>query len=153
MNVYHERARSGHPVAFWEPLSWEFTSGIFFVAVSPAVLAFARRVWPGDRPLAPKLAIHLVAALVVSLVHVLAIGALRWGVYRLMQDHYDPLAPLGDWPYELRKDLMSYVVIVGLYVGWRYLRAVPQAADGPTPDVLEVRDGARRHFVPLAEVV
>ena len=153
MNVYHERARSDHPVAFWEPMSWELTSGLYFLAISPVVLAFARRVWLGDRPLAAKLAIHFAAALVVSLVHVLAIGIMRWGVYRLMHGHYDPLSPVDDWPYELRKDLMVYALIVGLYVGWRYLRAVPKTADGATPDVLEVRDGARRHFVPLAEVV
>jgi hypothetical protein len=153
MNVYHERARSDRPVAFWEPMSWEFTSGLYFLIASPVVQAFTRRVWPGDRPLAPKLAMHLAAAIVVSLAHVLAIGAMRWGVYRLMHGHYDLLSPLGDWPYELRKDLMTYVAIVGLYVGWRHLRAAPQVAAEASPDVLEVRDGARRHFVPLAEVV
>ncbi|MGZ6020445.1 MAG: LytTR family DNA-binding domain-containing protein [Phenylobacterium sp.] len=153
MNVFHERAEGGHPVAFWEPVSWEFTSGVYFLTLSPAILALTRRVWLGDRPRAPKLAIHFAAALLVSLGHVLAIGAMRWGLYRLMRSHYDPLGPLGDWPYELRKDLMVYAAIVGLYIGWRHLRATTQAPDGGAPDVLEVRDGARRHFVPLAEVV
>lgn len=96
MNVYHERARTDHPIAFWEPLSWELTSGVFFVAALPVVLAFSRRVWLGDRPLAPKLALHLAAAVVLSFLHVVAMGAMRWGVYRLAHAHYDLLSPLGD---------------------------------------------------------
>jgi len=153
LNVYHERGRTDHPIAFWEPLSWELTSGVCFVAILPAILAFSRRVWLGDRPLAPKLALHLVAAVATSLVHVIAMGALRWAVYRLAHAHYDPLSPLGDWPYELRKDLLGYAATVSSYLGWRYQRAVPSAPDAAGADVLEVRDGARRHFVPLAEVV
>ncbi|MEP6475042.1 MAG: LytTR family DNA-binding domain-containing protein [Gemmatimonadota bacterium] len=153
MNVYHERLRGGHPVAFWEPMSWELSSGLYFLAISPGVLAITRRVWLGDRPMAPKLAIHFAAALLVSLGHVLAIGAMRWAIYCLLGHDYDPLAPLGDWAYELRKDLMVYAVIAGLYVGWRHLRARSEPVGAGSPDVLEVRDGARRHFVPLADVV
>ncbi len=153
LNVYHERVRAGLPVAFWEPMCWEATSGVYFLAVLPAILAFARRVWLGDRPLAPRIALHLAAAVAVSFVHVVAMGALRWAVYRLVHAYYDPLSPLGDWPYELRKDLLGYAAIVGPYVGWRYLRALPAAPGAAAADVLEVRDGARRHYVPLAEVV
>jgi hypothetical protein len=153
MNVYHERARVGRPIAFWEPLSWELTSGLYLMLVLPLLLTFSRRVWLGDRPLAPRLGLHVAVAVAVSLGHVIAMGAMRWAVYRLAHAHYDPLSPLGDWPYELRKDLLGYAAIVGPYVGWRYLRAVPPAAAEGSPDVLEVRDGARRHFVPLAEVV
>jgi DNA-binding LytR/AlgR family response regulator len=89
----------------------------------------------------------------VSLVHVVAIGIMRWGVYALVGDHYDPWSPLTDWPYELRKDLVVYAAVVAIYVAWRRLRAGPPAAAGQPPDVLEVRDGARRHFVPLIDVV
>lgn len=153
MNVYHERARGGHPLLFWEPAVWEGSSGIYFLALSPAILALTRRAWLGDRPLAPRLAVHLAAAILVSLGHVLAIGVMRWASYRVLSNDYAPLEPLGDWPYELRKDVMVYATIVGLYVGWRYLRAAQRPATEALPDVLEVRDGARRHFVPLAEVV
>jgi hypothetical protein len=152
MNVYHEHAESGHRLLFWESAVWEGSSGLYFLAVCPAVLALTRRVWPLDRPRLAKLAGHLCAAVVVSLGHVIAIGAMRWSVYRVLGNHYDAFGPLGDWPYELRKDLLSYAALVGLYVGWRLLRPSPDAADG-SPEVLEVRDGARRHFVPLLDVV
>ena len=154
MNVYHEHAEAGHPLAPWEPAVWEISSGLFFLAIAPIIQAITRRAWLGDRPLLPRLAIHLAAAVVISLVHVLCIGAMRWAAYRVMHARYDPLGPLGDWPYELRKDVMVYGAIVGIYIFWRLVRARPAGVVGEgTPEVLEVRDGARRHFVPLADVV
>jgi hypothetical protein len=154
MNTYHEHARAGLPLAPWEPALWEASSGLYFLAVAPLIQALTRRAWLGDRPLLPRLAAHFAAAVAISLVHVLFIGVVRWAAYLVMHGHYDPLGPLGDWPYELRKDLMVYAAIVGVYIFWCLARAAP--ADGaaePSPDVLEVRDGARRHFVPLADVV
>ena len=152
MNAYHEHVGSGHPLHVWEPAVWEGSSGIYFVTVSWAILALTRRVWPLDPPLAPKLAIHLTAALVVSLLHVVAAGVMRWAAYRLLGAYYRPFGPLSDWPYELRKDLLVYAGISGLYVVWRLARRT-EPAGGAEADVLEVRDGARRHFVPLADVV
>ncbi|WP_394764314.1 LytTR family DNA-binding domain-containing protein [Phenylobacterium sp.] len=154
MNAYHEYERSGHPLDPWEPAVWEASSGFYFLAVAPLIQALTRRAWLGDRPLFPRLAIHGAAAVVLSLGHVLFIGALRWAVYRAMGAHYDPFGPLGDWPYELRKDMMVYAAIVGLYMFWLLVRAKPAMAAGEAPaEVLEVRDGARRHFVPLTDVL
>lgn len=154
LNTYHEFARSGHPLAPWEPAVWELSSGLFFLGVAPLIQAMTRRAWLGDRPLLPRLAAHLATAVAVSLCHVVFIGAVRWAAYRVMDAHYDPLGPLGDWPYELRKDLIVYGSIVGIYIFWRLARAQPDGGPGGgAPDVLEVRDGARRHFVPLTDVV
>jgi hypothetical protein len=150
-NVYHETLRDGRRLGFWEPVVWEASSGLVFLVALPVITALTRRVWPVGRPYLPKLAFHLLAAIVVSLVHVLAIGAIRWGVYRVVGDYYAPLAPLGDWPYEFRKDVLVYASVAATYVGWRYIRrAEPSRED--SFEVLEVRDGARRHFVPLADV-
>ena len=153
LNVFDELKRAGRPHELWEPMVWEGSSGLVFLSLSPLILALVRRVWPADPPYLPKLAIHLVAACGVSLVHVLAIGAIRWAIYAALNRYYDAFGPLGDWPHELRKDLLVYAAIVAIYVAWRRLRARPQAAAASPPDVLEVRDGARRHFVPLADVV
>lgn len=153
LNVVDERARGGHPIALWEPLVWEATSGAYFLAVSPLVAALTRRFWPARPPWLQKVAVHALAAVVVSLAHVLVIGAARWAIYRLVGGYYAPLWPLGDWPYELRKDLLAYASIVGIYVAWRTIRARPSTVVPPEAEVLEVRDGARRHFVPLSEVV
>ena len=154
LNVLHEHAESGHPLQFWEPVVWEGSSAIYFIAVTPLILAMTRRFWPLDPPRAPKLAAHVIAAVAMSLGHIAAIGLMRWGVYRLVGQHYNGFGPLIDWAYEMRKDFLVYVGLAGAYVGWRRLRAARPAAEGSTePDVLEVRDGARRHFVPLSEVI
>jgi hypothetical protein len=153
LNIADEHHRGGDLIALWEPMVWEFTSGAFFLGVSPLVMALARRNWPTRGPWARKAAVHAVAAVGVSLVHVLAIGAARWAIYRLVGGYYAPLAPLGDWPYEFRKDVLVYLSMVGLYVVWTELRAPQRPAPAAAPEVLEVRDGARRHFVPLSEVV
>jgi len=153
LNVLHEHAESGYPLQPWEPLVWEGSSGIYFAAITPAILAFTRRFWPLDRPIPAWVAAHIAFAVLVSLGHIIAIGAMRWSVYRLVGAHYDAFGPLVDWAYEMRKDFLVYVGLVGLYVGWRKLQARPAAQAAPERDVLEVRDGARRHFVPLTEVV
>jgi len=153
LNVSHEWARNGHPLESWEPFVWEGSSGLFFLLLAPLILALTRRVWPIDPPQFPKLAIHLAAAVGVSLAHVVAIGALRWAVYLAAHRHYDAFGPLGDWPYELRKDVLIYAGLVAVYVVWRKLRDSPAEPTAASGQVLEVRDGARRHFVPLAEVI
>jgi hypothetical protein len=153
LNVADEYRRGGHALGLWEPMVWEGTSGIFFLAVSPLVTALTRRNWPTRPPWVRKIAVHAIAAVLMSLAHVLAIGAARWSVYRLVGGYYDPFGPLGNWPYEFRKDLLVYASMVTIYVVWRTLRSRAQPVGEASPDVLEVRDGARRHFVPLSDVV
>jgi hypothetical protein len=153
LNIAEEHARVGRPLALWEPMVWEGSSGLFFLAISPLVTALTRRFWPTRRPWTRKVAVHAAAAVFVSLLHVLAIGAIRWAIYRVAGGAYDPLGPLGDWPYELRKDLPVYAAIVGLYVVWRTLRWRVHPIGAASAEVLEVRDGARRHFVPVNDVV
>jgi hypothetical protein len=152
LNVLHEHAEIGRPLRPWEPVVWEGSSALYFVGVMPFLLALTRRVWPLDRPRAPRIAAHVVFAVLVSLGHILAIGAMRWSVYRLVGAHYDAFGPLVDWAYEMRKDVLAYAGMVTAYVAWRRLRMRPTASVAGQ-DVLEVRDGARRHFVPLSEVV
>jgi hypothetical protein len=153
LNIAEEHRRGGNPVGLWEPMVWEFTSGVYFLAISPLIMALTRRNWPTRRPWPRKIAVHGAAAVVVSLAHVLAIGTARWAIYRLVGGYYALLSPLGDWPYEFRKDVLVYAFMVGIYVAWVQLRAAAKPADAAEPEVLEVRDGARRHFVPLTEVV
>jgi hypothetical protein len=153
LNVAAEHRQGGHPLGLWEPMVWEGTSGVFFLAVSPLVTGLTRRFWPTRPPWIRKIAVHAAAAVLMSLAHVLAIGASRWGIYRLVGGYYDPFGPVGNWPYEFRKDLLVYAAMVAIYVVWRTLRSRAQPVGEASPDVLEVRDGARRHFVPLNDVV
>jgi hypothetical protein len=150
-SVVHDRARGGHPVAFWEPLVWETTSVFVLTLLAPAMMMFTRRVRPLEAPWLRVIPAHLVGAVVWSLVHVTAMGVLRWAIYAAVGDFYAPLSPLSEFPYEFRKDLLVYFAIVGIYVFWLRLTPPPPPPSGGS-DSIEIRDGARRHFVPLTEV-
>jgi len=149
-SVVHDRARTGHPIPFWEPLVWETSSVLVLVILTPAIQAFTRRVRPLAAPWVRVIPLHLAAAVVFSLVHVTAMGALRWAVYAAVGGFYAPLSPLSEFPYEFRKDVLVYFAIVSIYVAW--LKLAPAPARAADKDSIEIRDGARRHFVPLAEV-
>ena len=144
-----ERRSVGRPVAFWEPMVWEASSAIVLVALAPAVMAFTRRSLPPASRWAKVAALHVVAAVAFSGVHVAAMGALRWAAYALVGGEYAPLSPLAAFPYELRKDLLTSATLVAVYAAWLRLRAERST---PAPPAIEVRDGARRYFVPLAEI-
>jgi hypothetical protein len=155
VSVAHDAARIGRHLALWEPFVWELSSGLALLAVLPVIMWITLRAWPRRPPPFGWIAVQIATAFGGSLIHVILMGVIRWAVYAAVGRHYDALAPLADWPYELRKDLVVYTGVVAFYIGWRMLRSParsPVAPDGEG-QVLEVRDGARRHFVPLADVV
>jgi hypothetical protein len=151
-NVAHERAQAGRPVPIWEPVVWEFSSGLVLILLAPLALRVVRRVPPTAPPALGWIPIHLAAMLVFSLVHVVVMGGLRFAAYALVGGFYAPLAPLGDWPYELRKDALVYAGLVVLYRVWT-ASAPPSprlATTGPAP--LEIRDGPRLRVLPLEDI-
>lgn len=151
LNVAHERAEVGRPVPLWEPAVWELSSVAVILAMVPAILWLSRRTLLRAGFDWRRIAVHVPAALAFSFVHVAAMGAIRWAAYRLFGSTYDPFGPLSEWPYELRKDLLVYAAIAGLYWLWNRVQIAPApAAAGPA--VLEVRDGARRRLIPLADI-
>jgi hypothetical protein len=153
LSVTDDRAKAGRPIGFWEPLVWETSSVLALLALTPFVMALTRRVQPLVAPWPRVIGVHLGAAVVFSLVHVTAMGALRWAVYAALGGFYSALGPLRDFPYEFRKDLLIYLGVVAIYATWlRLWHSPPPAAAAHDPAAIEVRDGARRHFVPLSEV-
>ncbi len=92
----------------WQPVTWEWSSGLVLLALVPAVIAFERRFPLQFGSLRRNLRWHLLGSVGFSLAHVLAMVALRKGVYAAMGDHYD----FGDWPrellYEYLKDVRTY---------------------------------------------
>lgn len=143
---------TGRSLPAWEPFVWETSSVVVILAMMPIFMALVRRVWPLGPPWPRALAVHLAGLLVFALIHVAAMGVLRWAVYAAVGGYYAPFGPLGDFLYEFRKDALGYLGFLFLYVLWRRQRVQPAAEPGPEPGAIEVRDGARRRFVPLEEV-
>lgn len=151
-SILHDRARFGHPVPWWQPAVWEVSSGLVLTALLPGVLWLVRRIPPRLAPPFGWIAVHLAGGLAFSLVHVVAMGVLRSLAYRLVGGAYDPLGPLGEWPYELRKDLLIYAGLLAAYPLWTAFRA-RREAPAARVEILEVRDGARRVFLPVSNIL
>jgi two-component system, LytTR family, sensor kinase len=121
----------------WKPLVWEISSVVVIFAFVPLIIRFERRFRLDSRPRWRVVAAHAGAALVFSAWHVAGIVALRKMVYAFAGETYN----FGDvtirFLYELQKDLITYVIILGVIFASREfqvrrtadLRATELAAD------------------------
>lgn len=118
--VIMEVGRAGKNIAYWEPFCWELTS-VFWVGLLAWPVAKFLLVWPSHKPIWQSAAVHLLAALVFSGVHVLGMVAFRELWYWLAGSDYQ----FGHWGYEflyeLRKDGMAYITLVVLIQGFRFI--------------------------------
>lgn len=131
--------RSGLDFAAWEPMVWEWSSGLAWLALVPAVVWFTRAFplhWDNWRRQWPW---HLLASLVASLLHVLAMVAMRVLAYRVQGGSYD----FGSWVpnlgYEYLKDARTFlgmVALVELYrLVLRRMQGEARLLDAPDPGV------------------
>ena len=154
--------RLGSPHNLWEPTLWNVTSAIVGVAVLPLVRRGALLFC--DRPIRPltAAAAFVALALAYSALHIAGMGVLREFAYAL-----------GGWsytfpwerqiPYELRKDLFSYLVLAVIF--WfaeRPAAAAPAQVEQATPKVtaapaakpeLWLRDGRTSVLIDAGEIV
>jgi hypothetical protein len=122
-SVLDEVRGAGRTLAFWEPFVWETTSVAVILAMTPVFMALARRVWPLDPPWPRALVVHVAGLLVFAVIHITAMGVLRWAVYAAVGGYYAPFSPLADFLYEFRKDALGYAGFLFLYLPWRLSRA------------------------------
>ncbi|MCR6662276.1 MAG: LytTR family transcriptional regulator [Luteimonas sp.] len=105
------RSGSGdfHP---WEPWVWETSSSLLWAALIPLIAMFTRRYPTHWDNWARRLPLHVLASVLVCLVHVLGMVALHVAAYRTQGMDYD----FEFWPrglvYEYLKDVRSYASIV-----------------------------------------
>lgn len=114
-----DNARGGHPLRLWEPTVWEVSSNFVVWGLVPllswwlAHFPFSRETWWRSVPA------HVVGAVVFSLTHTVAMVLLRQWAYRFMGERYDFGPFWNSWIYELRKDSLTYCVIVGGLMAFR----------------------------------
>jgi len=150
--ILHDVTRVGRSLAAWQPTVWEYTSGA-------GILAAAWLSWLALRIAPPEsgrwlrvIAVHLLAATAFSVLHLAVMIGLRIAIYAGLGLSY-VWAP-GDFPYEYRKDLLSYILTAGCF--WvtprllRPLTAATAAREGATFDIL---DGGRTLRTPVADIV
>jgi two-component system, LytTR family, sensor kinase len=98
----------------WKPLVWELSSAIVVFGVVPLIVRFERSFRLDARPRWRVIGAHAGAAFLFSVWHVAAIVVLRKLAYAFAGQTYN----FGNVPvrffYELQKDLITYVVILGV---------------------------------------
>ncbi|HWF76363.1 MAG TPA: LytTR family DNA-binding domain-containing protein [Caulobacteraceae bacterium] len=165
-----DRHRGVHtPLAL--PLTLEITSAIAALASLFIVVVALRIAPPGRGPWWRTLAVHALGTLAFSLTHVTLMTLLRIAIFAASGHHYE--FSLSELPYEYRKDLLSYLVIGGIF--WlverererqraaaagepeRELAAGQAGAAGVAgaagPATFDIRDGASILRVPVGEIL
>ncbi|HET9160544.1 MAG TPA: LytTR family DNA-binding domain-containing protein, partial [Caulobacteraceae bacterium] len=135
-----------------EPFIWEYSSALVALALIPAVRWLYVR-FPATRSGWPRfLAVHAVASGVFSVAHVAGFSAIRAAIYAALGGHYRGVRLL----YEYRKDLVTYVAIIGamaLVDHMVLLWARAQRREAAGPSVYQLRDGPKTLRVPIDEIV
>lgn len=152
LTIQHDAPRLG-PI---RPAIWEISSALVtvFIFGIPAVMAlWMVRSRPRWWIAAPA---HLVAVFVYSVIHVSGFVALRkLGHHLILGEGYD-FGPLStEFPYEFRKDMMSYGLATIIY--WLALqrgahRQLP-AHQAALPATFDIQDGARLIRIPVAQIL
>jgi len=138
----------------WAPWLWEGSSALALMLWLPwraAGAAPSSLLHEGWRARGRFLAVHLGAACLYSLLHVVLMVAMRHGVYALLGEVYDYGPPIERFVYELRKDMLSYALFIGVFWGVRSLR---EARETPLrPVSFDIRDGTRLIRAPLDDIL
>jgi hypothetical protein len=153
----HLHEQPGLPA--WKPITWETTSFAGCLAGMWIVFGAVRVIGARRHPLPVSLALHWAAATIFSAVHCLIMWSLRRLVFTLAGAPYGWHMPLGQALYEYRKDLITYIILAGLYWGLCRLaetRAPPPSMPRPAPfgaPSFDIRDGTNLLRVPVADIV
>ncbi|MFT4247438.1 MAG: LytTR family DNA-binding domain-containing protein [Pseudomonas sp.] len=158
--------KTGLHYADWEPVVWEWSSCLLWLALIWPMVWFTHRVplrWDRWRRQLPW---YLAVSVVVSLLHVAGMVGLRMLAYRWMGRDYD----FGSWPltwfYEYLKDARSFFVWVIFIEAWRLLmhrlqgeaRLLDAPDEGPPVESIErperflVRKLGRDFLVATADI-
>jgi len=143
-------------LAPWRPVVWEVSSSIALFAALWIVFGAVDRTARLGLSWRRALPLHVAAACAFSAQHCLGMWTLRRIAYTIVGASYGWSVPPGQVLYEFRKDVVSYVVIALIRQGLRHARrAAPHAvpAVAPVPAIFDIKDGARLHRVPAADIL
>lgn len=143
-SLIDQRQALGRPIAPWQAWVLEGTSFIAWLAMLPLVLMLASRL--STRHVWQMVVGHVAGCLAVSIAHTALMQTLRSAAFGLAGLYYAPSEPWADrLLFELRKDVITYLSIIAVFLIARRLVAVSDAAQPADtgPALLELRDGSR----------
>jgi hypothetical protein len=144
MTIIDDAHRRGAAMPPWLPVTLETTSSIAVLVASPICYAALRLAPLGGASIAKLVGVNVVASFVFSALHVGLMSALREAAFALQGHRYH--WELGEFIYEFRKDLFSYILLATLFSVLARPGAKPAPAR-PTdtaarPATFDIRDGA-----------
>lgn len=143
--------RGGEIYDPWTPLLWDMTSIAVIILLTPALLAFVRRI-RREPALGVRVAVAIAAIIAFSAVHITGMVWLRKLIMFLAGGAYDFRFSLATVLYEFRKDVVTCVLIGGgmwLMDARReanralQVTAAPAASPPSAPQSIWLRDGAK----------
>lgn len=144
-SLIDERRALGQPITAWQAWALEGTSFIAWLGLLPVVLTIATRLAP--RRLWQAALGHVVGCIAVSISHTMIMAALRVAAFDIGGQDYAPNAPLSErLLFELRKDVITYVSVLAVFLLARRLTSRPTPLPPPPSGetaLIEVRDGSR----------
>jgi hypothetical protein len=116
-----DNLRQGLPSDWLAAAAKELTSGVAVLAMLPALVAFLRWLDPRWSNLRWRVLWHVPAFLVFSFGHILLFTLMRILIWAAAGDRYNT-GPLGlGLLYEMRKDLLLYLVLVAVVGAYRFI--------------------------------
>lgn len=150
------QVRAGQPAAPMVPLVDEVCSALVWLALAPLIARAFELLRPPRAPLPAAVALHVVLACAVSLVHY-GLTRLLWTPVHLALGHGTRLSLSWDgYLGDLYRDVLNYLLLGLMFWGASVLlarRSRPREDRVTAPDVLEVRDGAQTRYLPVAEIL
>src|SRR5471032_1508520 len=114
----------------WEPFLWEISSSLSSGLLALAVYRLDGRLRERELGLGARIACYLAGAPFFALAHSALMYGMRDVVYALARIDYNPGNVRSVLAYESAKDVVSYVLVLGLGMGWRaFGREQQQAAE------------------------
>lgn len=146
VSLIDQRRALGQPIAAWQAWVLEGTSYVAWLALLAPILAYAARL--AARPVWQAAIGHVLGWVAASLAHTAIMSGLRLAIYHLAGQTYGPAGSwAGQFLFESRKDIITYVSVVAVFLlAQRLLTppppAPPPAIPGETP-LIELREGSR----------
>ena len=144
MTIIDDAHRRGAVMPLWLPVTLETTSSVAVLAASLSCYVALRLAPPGRTSIARLAVVNAAGAFVFSVLHVALMTLLREAAFALQGHRYQ--WALGEFVYEFRKDLISYILLTTLF--WVLARPGAKPAPTPPPDMaagpstFDIRDGA-----------
>lgn len=158
-----EYDRTNRAIAAWEPFLWEYSSGIGVLLALPLVRWSVNHTPSWSQAPLRFVAQYAATAVGFCVLHLTAMVTLRLVAYAAIGQTYALDALWGDLPSEIRRDLLTYLLVILIVVGVRHLirlsrtiALVEAAGTAATPAEtprMEIKVGSRRLFLAPADIL